>query len=285
MPGRELKQAKSRFDQLIERGFCVFEGVLTEPLLSRLKNVTNALCEAVPPEGVERRAQGRMMSAMADPMLADLIALQPALDCLAAMGFRDPTFTDGYVISKPPHSPPLFWHYDWFAWRDPGAYDTRPQQVFFMYYLTDTSPGNGCLRVLPGSHREHNPVHDHVGNPHAPALSRAEDLSHPAFSTRPDEVDVPVGAGDLVIGDARLLHSAHGNTSPYRRTVITLWFQPDFCDLPERVQAQMVQKTQQIPLQWPADAAAKVRALQPRYDGDAQPYGRDLYRRRTRSDP
>ena len=34
-----------------------------------------------------------------------------------------------------------------------------------------------------------------------------------------------VRAGDLIIGDARMLHAAHANTSDARRTVITLWFQ------------------------------------------------------------
>ena len=73
---------------------------------------------------------------------------------------------------------------------------------------------------------------------------------------------------------------SHANASDDRRTVITLWFQPDFASLPERVKAQMVKKTQQ-------DACglagrrqgATVRALNPHYDGDAEPYGRDLYAR------
>ena len=83
-----------------------------------------------------------------------------------------------------------------------------------------------------------------------------------------------------VIGDARLLHAAHANASNERRTVITLWYQPDFARLPERVQAQMVKKTHAIPDDWPESARAKVRALQPSYNGSAEPYGRDLYRPR-----
>ena len=269
-----------QYTELTERGFTVFEDVLGDPLLSTLRTVTDALCAAQTPVELERRrSQGTMVGIMADPVFAELIAWRPALDCLAAMGFDAPTFTNGYVIGKPPRSPRLFWHYDWFAWRDPGAFDVRPQQVFFMYYLTDTTPNNGCLRVLPGSHRRHHPLRDRIGNPHAEDLSRALDMQHVAFSTQPDEVDVPVRAGDLVIGDARLLHAAHANASDERRTVITLWFQPDFAGLPERVQAQMVEKTQPIPADWPVAARTMVEALIPRYDGDAVPYGRDLYER------
>ena len=29
-----------------------------------------------------------------------------------------------------------------------------------MYYLVDTTPENGCLRVLAGSHLKRHPVHD-----------------------------------------------------------------------------------------------------------------------------
>ena len=270
----------AHYTELIERGFTVFKDILRDPLLSRLCAVTEALCSArSTAELARRRSQGTMLGIMSHPVFADLIAWRPALDCLAAMGFDKPTFTDGYVISKPPKSPRLFWHYDWFAWNDPGAFDVRPQQVFFMYYLTATAPANGCLRVLPGSHRRHHPLRDQIGNPHSEELSRALDLSLPAFSTQPDEVDVPVCAGDLVVGDSRMLHAAHANGSDEWRTVITLWFQPDFAGLPERVQAQMVAKTQSTPAEWPLSAREMVQALNPRYDGDAVPYARDLYRR------
>lgn len=274
-----VEAASGQLQGLVRDGFCVFSSVLTEPLLSKLRELSERLCAAEPSERRERRrSQGTMLSTMVDPAYADLIAWKPALDCLASMGFDQPRFTDGYVISKPPRSPRLFWHYDWFAWGDPSAYEPRPQQVFLMYYLSNTTPVNGCLRVIPGSHLVHNSLHEHVGNPHTESISRASDMTLPAFSDRPDECDVPVRAGDLVIGDARLLHSAHANDSAAWRTVITLWFQPDFAGLPERVQAQMARKKHPVPETWPAASAARVRALNPQYVGSAEPRGRELYR-------
>ena len=103
-----------------------------------------------------------------------------------------------------------------------------PPQVFLMYYLTDTSRENGCLRVIPGSHTRHNPLHDVLAEPHSEVLGRAESLDRAEFGRRPDEVDVPVRAGELVIGDARLLHASHPNGSDRHRTVLTLWYQPDY---------------------------------------------------------
>ena len=274
------QQLKDAYEELLSTGYCVFPRVLSMDLVEAIRDKTKVLCAAIPGEVNDRhRAQGTMLSAMSHPLLSELITWSPTLAILKGMGFDQATFTDGYIISKLPQSPRLFWHYDWFAWSDPSAYDPNPPQVFLMYYLSDTSVSNGCLRVIPRSHLEHNSVHDFIGNPHDESLARAEDLNHPAFSTRVDEVDVPVKAGDLVIGDARMLHAAHANTSSEWRTVITLWFQPDLSSLPEPIQAQMVKKTHPIPDTWPPEAAAKVRALQPIYEGKAQPLKRELYKR------
>ena len=208
------------------------------------------------------------------------VVWRPALNALAALGFPHPTYTDGYVISKPGHSPRLFWHYDWFAWEDLSSYEPRPQQLFLMYYLSDTTRRNGCLRVIPGSHLHHNPLHDSLAAPHSQELGEARHLDDVAFSTRPDEADVSVRAGDLLIGDARLLHAAHENTTDERRSLITLWYQPDFAALSESVQAQMAAKVQSPPDWWPTEVRALVEPLLPCYQGNAAPLGRSLYRRK-----
>lgn len=264
-------------------GFCRFSGIVSKPMLVRLQNAANSLLDAQTPEEAARvRAQGSLFpaTAAADSVLAELIALPEARAALSSLGYATPTYSDGYIISKPGHSPRLFWHYDWFAWEDAVSYGAEPPQVFFMYYLTDTRRENGCLRVIPGSHVHHNPLHDLLREPHSRELGAARDLSAQEFSDRPDEVDVPVCAGDLLVGDARLLHAAHANTTNERRTLITLWYQPDFAHLPERVQAQVAAKTQPLPDRWPSSARALVEPLLPRYFGDALPCGRTLYRAR-----
>ena len=239
--------------RLLEDGFCRFGGVLDADTLARLRDVTDRMLAAQSDAQRERtRSQGSMLTTREDPLFAELIAHPAALAALRSLGFARPTFSDGYVISKPPRGPRLFWHYDWFAWQDPRSYETPPPQVFAMYYLSDTTPENGCLRVIPGSHVTHNPLHDALGAPHSEELGRARNLDAPEFSTRPDEIDVPVRAGDLLIGDARLLHAAHSNKTDERRTLITLWYQPDLASLPAPMQAQMAAKG-------PADAAGLAR--------------------------
>ena len=58
-----------------------------------------------------------------------------------------------------------------------------------------------------------------------------------AFQRAEGEVDVPVKAGDLVMGYGRLFHASHANLSSERRTVLTMWYYPHFVELPERTQA------------------------------------------------
>jgi ectoine hydroxylase-related dioxygenase (phytanoyl-CoA dioxygenase family) len=104
-------------------------------------------------------------------------------------------------------------------------------QLFLMVYLVDTTPHNGCLRVLPGSHLQKIPLDDELGmeDPHAhggrsnwseewardPSLDeKVQDM----VSTYPGAVDVAVRAGDLIIGDSRLYHAAYRNASHDVRT-------------------------------------------------------------------
>ena len=289
---------------MLQDGYCRVPGVLDAGMLGRLRAATDLMLDTQTEEHKARnRSQGSMFpfKDTTDSVFAELIALPAALDALARLGFTESaqslrdmeddenrctgivrrpafsdqaTYTDGYLISKPPHSPQLFWHYDWFAWAEPEMFAAAPPQVFLMYYLTDTCRENGCLRVIPGSHTRHNPLHDELAEPHSEVLGRAESLDRAEFGRRPDEVDVPVRAGELVIGDARLLHASHPNGSDRHRTVLTLWYQPDYPSLPERVKAQMVAKTQPLAEAWSAEGKALVRALHPVYDGPEPPHPR-----------
>jgi len=267
--------------QLLRDGYCRFENVLPPAMLDRLRSATDKMLDAQSQQQAQvTRAQGSLLPTTGDPIFAELVTWPAALDAFRALGWEHPCFSDGYVISKPGHSPRLFWHYDWFAWEDLASYGPIPPQLFAMYYLSDTTPDNGCLRVVPGSHVRHNPLHDLLREPHSAELGKAANLDTPEFSTRPDEVDVPAKAGDLLLGDARLLHAAHTNETDQRRTLITLWYQPDLPSLPEQIQAQMAAKVQHPPDWWPQKARDLIQPLMTRYDGDASPYARTLYRKR-----
>lgn len=91
------------------------------------------------------------------------------------------------------------WH------RDPV--EVAPGAVYnFSLYLDDSTPRNGCLYVLPGSH-----------------LSGDE-----MMTTMPAEaVPVPARAGDVVIHDVRVHHGSPQSKSHARRRAMVLEFRPD----------------------------------------------------------
>src|SRR3546814_3194700 len=60
-----------------------------------------------------------------------------------------------------------------------------------MIDLTDTTRENGCLRVIPGSHRHDHPLH-HLEAAHSAELQGFLNPDNPAFAAHPDEVAVPV---------------------------------------------------------------------------------------------
>jgi ectoine hydroxylase-related dioxygenase (phytanoyl-CoA dioxygenase family) len=126
------------------------------------------------------------------------------------------------ILSKPAHGPPLYWHQDFMDWDHPSAVTPWPTRVFLGTYLTDTSKENGCLRVIPGTHRQRIDLHDLLPDAHEESVREAT-LESVAFAERNDAVDLPMQAGDLVVCDARTLHAAHANKSGKRRTMLLAW--------------------------------------------------------------
>lgn len=226
-------------DKLTAEGYCVLEGVLDPALLAEVRAISaRALASVSAEHRARNKSQGSLINISDHPGYAALIGHDGARRTFQRLGFADPCFSSGYLISKPPAGPPLFWHQDWWGWDDPLSYSNEIAQIFFMYYLTDTAQRNGCLRVLPGSHRRPHPLHKAI-QAHDADLSRVEDPDDPLYGPQEGEVPVPVRAGDLVVGDARLLHSAHGNDSDDERSLITLWYHPQVSALPAGMRARI----------------------------------------------
>ncbi len=116
-------------------------------------------------------------------------------------------------------------------------------------------------------------MHDLVPEAHTETLRRATDPDHPAFHPIPEDTAVPVTAGDLVVGDARLLHGAYANNLDHRRTVLTLWFH-HWERYPEPLRAHMASEGNMVG-QWPPEAQARIEGLIPDYTGDAEPIVRN----------
>ena len=270
-----------RRDQFARDGYYICENVLEPDLVDRLNELSDQILDQQPPEHfAENRSTGSMIlidwaMAYTHPAMAELIAHPGILAALAQLGFAEPKFGHGRIISKPPQSPPLFWHEDGRFWNDPVSYTTQPIQVFLMYYLSDTNAQNGCLRVVPSSHLKRHRLHDEISPRHTDELRAYANPDDPGFSQVADEIDVPVRAGDLVIGYGSLLHASHANQSDERRTVLTMWYYPDYPALPERTQATVASleanNVHSDPTGSASDLAARLESLKIAYRGDAAP--------------
>lgn len=205
-----------------------------------------------------------------NPQFQPIILFEQQYRLLAEIGFPSPRFFAGYFISKPPGGPRLHWHQDWWAWSDPISYARSAPIVYLMYYLSDTNSSNGSLRVLPGSHLHLNELHallrDRPTHPSQPLP--VDDIS---LSTRSDEIEVSVSAGDLILRDGRLLHASHANLSNENRDLLVLSFVPKWSELSEELQCAFDRKRPKIERHWPPSQAESVLSRATVYSGPASP--------------
>ena len=236
--------ALQKREQMIRDGFCVIDNILTDEFLQELREESERLIAG----NVQHIYHGHYISVMGDENehVHRLLEWQPSRKALEAIGFGDFTALGGIIIlTKDPGSPPLFWHQDWYHWDDPMSCTPWPQQIFLNYYLTDTTLENGCLKVIPGTHRKRIDFHDVLvqkGEILGDRFQFAEEDYPFMFNNHPDQVDVCVSAGSLVLTDARLLHAARKNYTDERRTLLLAWHRrpdtvPDYWDyeIPEPV--------------------------------------------------
>jgi hypothetical protein len=237
-------------------------------------------------ESIEAReavkSNGSLIHLADNPEYAEIIASPVLLDLLRACGATDPRFTGGFLISKPGKGPPLFWHQDWWGWDDDSAYQPRAHQLFAMIYLTDTRIENGCLRVIPRSHRLDHLLH-HLDTAHSEGMQGYQDPANAAYADHPDQVAVPVNAGDVLIGDARLIHGAFANQTNEERPLLTLWFMPHWSAMPPEMRALAYKgfmRGDDIPssvvapstfLDWPEPLLRRIRHVLPPDDGGVAP--------------
>ena len=264
--------------KLLARGYAHLPCLLPDELLARLNRISAANVErASVAHRAANRSQGSLINIATDPGYAEIVAAPEILNGLAGLGFCDLRFQSGFLISKPGNSPALFWHQDWWGWSLESSYLACPQQIGVMVYLGRTSVANGCLRVLPGSQLRSHRLHDSI-TAHDAGLSRVEDERHELYRSFQGEVALPSKPGDVLVIDARLLHSAYPNTTDQERMLLTLWYHPFWPDLPRGIRAHAANvfdgavsdishDSRPTPRSWPPEALKKIAALVPEPPG------------------
>lgn len=272
------------WQQLLKEGSTLIPGFFDEATMGILKKRASDTVDGLAPEHRQRfKSTGSLCNFADHPQFADLISHPKVMQLLADFGARDPRWLSGYLVSKPGGGPPLFWHQDWWGWDHDISYKPEPISLFFMLYLTDTTPENGCLRAIPGSHIKAHELHD-LPDAHGESLSRFENPEDPAYASHGDETAVKVMAGDLLVGDSRLLHGAYANTVEAERPLLISWYIPDFSALPESIQSRFNsiylrheldvdagELQPQTTEDWSKQDYLHVKGLAPLYHGDAAP--------------
>ncbi|MBI4552152.1 MAG: phytanoyl-CoA dioxygenase family protein [Candidatus Latescibacteria bacterium] len=141
------------------------------------------MCEAIPPFFAQAVADERLVS-----VLRQLIG--PNIEFLSAK----PVLKSGKITFASP------WHQDYAYWGGATKYSV-------WIALDDATPDNGCLKVIPGSHRMN----------HTHAFVESEN----GFGNRILEnaldgcvvVTVPLNKGGAIFFHDRLIHSSHPNAT------------------------------------------------------------------------
>ena len=110
------------------------------------------------------------------------------------------------------------WHQDGHYW------PIRPLATCTVWVaIEDSLVDNGCLRVVPGSHRA-RALHEHLHEERSD-LTLNQRLAAGAFDEA-DAVDVELRAGQMSLHDVYMIHGANANRSPRRRTGVALRYMP-----------------------------------------------------------
>jgi len=111
------------------------------------------------------------------------------------------------------------------AWHQDGDYyPIEPLETVTVWIaLDDSTPENGCMRYIPGSHRERRLFPHHWDE--SPDLTLRQVIDE-EFSPETQARDIELKAGQMSIHDIYLVHGSRANTSPKRRAGFVLRIMP-----------------------------------------------------------
>lgn len=146
----------------------------------------------------------------------DLVTRPSIVDAVASIIGPDVVCWCATFFAKPPHDPGYVgWHQDATYW----GLDPVEKVATVWLGLTESTPANGCMQYVPGSHRR-------GPRPHAQRIDDANLLQSGQFvrlSADDDTVaDVVLDAGEFSIHHARTLHGSRPNTSDRPRIGLSI---------------------------------------------------------------
>ncbi|MEL5959585.1 phytanoyl-CoA dioxygenase family protein [Streptomyces sp. CLV115] len=202
-----LEQAAAEYE---ERGFAIIRNVVPEGLLQEARSHVEWLTAKYPelrPEHFHHpliRNDAFWVRLVSDSRLVDIGErfLGPSLAC----------FTAHYICKPPYDGQPVLWHQDGAYWK------LAPMQALTVWLAIDeSSTENGCLRMIPGSHKlPLYPPNPRTDKPNM-LFSEADTELVTRWAAEQGIVEIELNPGDVSIHHPHLLHCSEANTSPKRR--------------------------------------------------------------------
>ena len=195
-------------------GYTVFKKVFSEKLMKKWKDVYPSIVERQTPLGQKDPTLWLRSTLEFEPKLFLPAVAHPTIlnfaerilgpfvqmDNLTFMAF--PSVKKEEAVNRASG-----WHRDIWAYKPTHEEYIPPLACNAITYLQDLTEEYGPLRVLPGSHR-------------SPIAIKPEDSNLP----HPDEIIVPVEAGDVVFTHSALYHSGSPNFSGKSRFFFSLYY-------------------------------------------------------------
>jgi phytanoyl-CoA hydroxylase len=152
-----------------------------------------------------------------DPFWLRLVADNRLLDIAEPFIGPDIALFASHYISKPAYSgQPVLWHQDAAFW------PLEPMRVVTLWLAVDHStPRNGCVRVIPGSHRG--------GVARTRPNTAVDNVLGEEIAADVDEssaVDMVLAPGDVEVHHPNIVHGSSANASPWRRCGLTIRYIP-----------------------------------------------------------
>lgn len=193
-------------------GVCIFRQVLTGPDLAEAQAKLDELLGSL---GPDQRPERLTEPHQNDQFWLDLCRHPAVLDAVETLLGSDLVLLMSHLIVKPPRDGmPVHWHQDNTYW----ATVNGPDIATVWLALDDVDLGNGCMKVLAGSHRG-RPEMERRPTEGGDLLNTEVEVDDDAASRA---VPIELRAGDLSIHDSFLVHASATNTSDRRRAGYTM---------------------------------------------------------------
>lgn len=155
-----------------------------------------------------------------DSRFFDLACTPAILDMVEQVIGPDIVLWGCHVFCKPQGDGLLTpWHQDGHYW------PIRPLATCTVWVaLDDSTVENGCLRVIPGSHRAAI-THPHLHEERSEELVLSDSTDAASFDES-QAVDIELKAGQMSLHDVHMIHGAARNVSTKRRAGVALRYMP-----------------------------------------------------------